>query len=265
MSRFLRFAVPALAAALAAGAAQSQVKSQPKAQEQAEACQPLYLVFATGDMQAARPIAQALQRAKVQATFFAGNSPTGSEGDSALSRDWGDVWRQLGDDGHALAVQPWDLPLLRGEMPRKRGGGFRVKVQAGVLAGSDYTWDAGKYCSALGEADRWMSFYSGRDALPLFHAPGGVITDKLEGAARSCGYAHVPWPEHFISSEGAQPGAIVLSHLGAQPGQSDEDTAKALEQLLGGLKERGFCFKTLDQHPDYQQWVKQHPPKKAAE
>ena len=259
MSRLFRSLACSLAAVLAAGAAGAQ-----EAAAQEASCQPLYLVFATGDMQGARPMAQVLQRTKVKATFFAGNSPT-AEGDSALSRQWGDLWRQLGEDGHALAVQPWDLPLLRGEMPRKRGGGFRVRVQTGVLAGSDYTWDADKYCSALGEADRWMSFYGGRDALPLFHAPGGVVTSKLEKAANACGYAHVPWPEHFISGESVQPGAVVLSHLGAQPGQSAEDAAAAFGQLLDGLKERGYCFKTLDQHPDYQQWVKQHPPKKATE
>ncbi|MBQ9577940.1 MAG: peptidase A8 [Ottowia sp.] len=246
MTRLSRSLACTLAALLAAGAASAQEAS----------CQPLYLVVAMGDMHSARPMAQALQRAKVQATFFAGNSPT-AEGDSALSSQWGAWWRELAGAGHAMAVQPWDLPLLRGELPPKRGGGFRVKVQAGVLAGRDYTWDAKQYCRALKESDRWMNFYSGRAALPLFHAPGGVTTDRLEKAARSCGYVHVPWPENFLSSESAQSGAIVLSHLGAQPGQSDEDAAAALEQLLGGLKERGFCFKTLDQHPDYQPWVKQ--------
>lgn len=251
MTRLSRSLACSLAALLAAGAASAQ-----DAGAQEASCQPLYLVVAMGDMQGARLMAPVLQRAKVQATFFAGNSPT-AEGDSALSSQWGAWWRQIADDGHALALQPWGLPLLRGELPARRGGGFRVTVQAGVLAGHDYTWDKGKYCDALKESDRWMSFYGGRDALPLFHAPGGVITDKLEGAARSCGYAHVPWPANFLSSESAQPGAIVLTHLGVQPGQSGEDAAAALEQLLGGLKERGFCFKTLDQHPDYQPWVKQ--------
>ena len=102
-----------------------------------------------------------------------------------------------------------------------------------------------------------MSFYSGRPALPLFHAPGGVTTPKLEKAARTCGYEHVPWPAQFFSSENAQPGAILLTHLGAWQGQSDEDAAKSLEQTLEGLKGRGYCFKTLAEHPDYQKWVKQ--------
>ena len=252
MTRLSRSLACSLAALLAVGAAGAQ-----EANTQEASCQPLYLVVATGDMHNARPMAQALQRAKVQATFFAGNSPTESAGDPALSRDWGDVWRQLGDDGHALAVQPWDLPLLRGDMPARRGGGFRVKVQTGVLAGKDYTWDGDKYCNSLAEADRWMSFYGGRDALPLFHAPGGVMSAKLEKAARACGYAHVPWPENFLNGENAQSGAIVLSHLGAHSGQDGEAAAAAFGKMLEGLQARGFCFKTLDEHPDYQQWVKQ--------
>ena len=239
-----------------------------------DACQPLYLVFAAGDMHSARQIAPVLQRAQVKATFFAGNSPT-EEGDSVLSRQWGEWWRQIANDGHALAVQPWDLPLLRGDLPPKRGGGFRVKVQAGVLAGRDFTWDGDKYCKALKEATEWMSFYGGRDALPLFHAPGGVMTPKLEKVTRACGYAHVSWPAHFIAGDGTsgeealrrafagenvQPGAILLAHMGAWGGQSDEEVVTAFGQLLDGLKERGYCFKTLDEHPDYQQWVKQHAP-----
>lgn len=259
MSRFFRSLACSLTAVLAAGAAGAQ-----EAQAQEAGCQPLYLVFATGDMHSARQMAPVLQRAKVKATFFAGNSPT-VEGDSALSRQWGEWWRQIADDGHALAVQPWDLPLLRGDMPARRGGGFRVKVQTGVLAGKDYTWDGDKYCNSLAEADRWMSFYGGRDALPLFHAPGGVMSAKLEKAARACGYAHVPWPENFLNGENAQSGAIVLSHLGAHSGQDGEAAAAAFGKMLEGLQARGFCFKTLDEHPDYQQWVKQHPPKKASE
>lgn len=273
MSRLFHSAICSLAAAcaaLAAGAAHAQE----------DACQPLYLVFATGDMGNARLMAQVLQRAKVKATFFAANSPTIEEGDAALSREWGEWWRQRADEGHALALQPWDLPLLRGELSARRGGGFRVKVQTGVLAGRDFTWDADKYCKALEETDRWMSFYAGRDALPLFHAPGGVMTPRLEKAARSCGYAHVPWPTRFVAGDGAsgqeilrrafagetvQPGATLLAHMGAWPGQGDEDVM-ATAELLEGLKQRGYCFKTLAEHPDYQQWIKQHPPKaKAAE
>lgn len=246
MSRLFRSLACSLVAALTAGAAGAQEAS----------CQPLYLMVATGDMHNARQIAQVLQRTKVPATFFAGNSPT-DEGEAALSRHWGDWWRQIADDGHAMAVQPWDLPLLRGDLPPRRGGGFLVKVQTGVRAGKDYTWDKDKYCDALDEASRWMNFYSGQDALPLFHAPAGAVSPKLEKVARACGYVHVPWPAHFISAENVQSGATLLTHLGAQPGQSAEDAAKSLTQTLESLKGQGFCFKTLAEHPDYQQWVKQ--------
>ena len=264
MYRLLRTLTLSLAAALAAGAAHAQE------------CQPLYLVFAAGDMHNARLMAQVLSRVQVQATFFAGNSPT-KDGDAVLSRTWGDWWRQRADDGHALAVQPWDMPLLRGDLPGKHGGGFRVKLQTGVMAGREFSWDADRYCQALDESAEWLGFYSDRAVLPLFHAPGGVVTPRLDKATRACGYAHVPWPAQFIAGDGAsgeeilrrafeggalQPGAIVLAHLGAWQGQGDEDVM-AVAELLENAKRRGYCFHTLDKHPDYQQWVARHSTAKA--
>jgi hypothetical protein len=31
-----------------------------------------------------------------------------------------------------------------------------------------------------------------------------------------------------------------------------------LEPLVTGLKQKGFCFATIDQHPDYREWVKKY-------
>ena len=32
----------------------------------------------------------------------------------------------------------------------------------------------------------------------------------------------------------------------------------AVEPLITGLKARGFCFRTLREHPQYQGWIAQH-------
>jgi peptidoglycan/xylan/chitin deacetylase (PgdA/CDA1 family) len=32
-----------------------------------------------------------------------------------------------------------------------------------------------------------------------------------------------------------------------------------LEPLIVGLKQRGFCFRTLGEHPAYQGWIARHP------
>jgi peptidoglycan/xylan/chitin deacetylase (PgdA/CDA1 family) len=31
-----------------------------------------------------------------------------------------------------------------------------------------------------------------------------------------------------------------------------------LEPLITGLQQRGFCFRTLREHPGYQGWIAQH-------
>ena len=35
--------------------------------------------------------------------------------------------------------------------------------------------------------------------------------------------------------------------------------ARALEPLIVGLKDKGFCFRTLREHPRYQAWIAAHP------
>ncbi len=227
----------------------------------------MYLVFSAGDMHNARLMGLLLRRAQVPATLFAGNSPD-EEGQSALSRKWGQWWRERAADGHALAVQPWDLPLLRSDLPG-RAPSWRVREQLGVRAGREFTWDAARYCKAIKDASEWLGFYSEATPLPLFHAPGGIASQRLVAAMRQCGYAHVPWPKQMLAGdgtsgeelrrralegEGPAPGSILLTHLGSWPGQGDEDVA-VISHIISGLKRKGYCFKTLAEHPDYKEWI----------
>jgi peptidoglycan/xylan/chitin deacetylase (PgdA/CDA1 family) len=54
------------------------------------------------------------------------------------------------------------------------------------------------------------------------------------------------------------PGDILMAHLGIWSRQ-DPWAPAVLEPLIVGLKARGLCFATLREHPQYRDWVRQHP------
>jgi peptidoglycan/xylan/chitin deacetylase (PgdA/CDA1 family) len=93
------------------------------------------------------------------------------------------------------------------------------------LAGRSFTWEPKKYCEQLDLAKERIEFYAGKKTLPIFRAPGGKTSPKLLEEAEKCGYKHVGW------------------------------APAALEPLIVGLKEKGFCFNTLRQHPAYKDWI----------
>jgi peptidoglycan/xylan/chitin deacetylase (PgdA/CDA1 family) len=52
-------------------------------------------------------------------------------------------------------------------------------------------------------------------------------------------------------------GDILMAHLGIWS-RKDPWAPANLEPLIVGLKERGFCFETLRNHPDYRPWIASH-------
>jgi peptidoglycan/xylan/chitin deacetylase (PgdA/CDA1 family) len=110
--------------------------------------------------------------------------------------------------------------------------------------------------------------------LPLFRAPGGKTSPALLRAARDCGFAHVGWAAAgFLGDElssqthsNAQllqqaldrirSGDILMAHLGIWSRQ-DPWAPAVLEPLLEGLKQKGFCFASLRDHPQYADHVRQ--------
>jgi len=52
-------------------------------------------------------------------------------------------------------------------------------------------------------------------------------------------------------------GDILMAHLGIWSRQ-DAWAPAVLDPLVTGLKQKGFCFATIDQHPDYREWVKKY-------
>jgi peptidoglycan/xylan/chitin deacetylase (PgdA/CDA1 family) len=239
----------------------------------APACaKPVYLTFDTGHMGVAPLIAEVLKRHEVRVTFFAAHERT-QTGDGSLGDQWAPWWKARAAEGHEFASHTWDHSYWRGDLP---DGRFRIRPSAGPDAGKDFTWTAQQYCGELAKAARRLHEVTGKKPLPLFRAPGGKTSPKLLAAAEACGFKHVGWaPAGFLGDElptslasndtllknalrDIRAGHILVAHLGIWS-RKDPWAPAVLEPLLIGLKQRGLCFATLREHPDYRDWIAAHP------
>jgi len=234
---------------------------------------PVYLTFDTGHMDIAPLVADVLQRQQVKVTFFAADERT-RVGDGSLGEHWAPWWRARAAQGHEFASHTLDHVYWRADVagtePR-----FRVRPSAGPLEGQALTWSAAQYCEQITAASSRLQELTGMPSLPLFRAPGGKTSPALLAAAQACGYRHVGWsPAGFLGDElpsqqfsnavllkkalrDIRPGNILMAHLGIWS-RRDPWAPTVLEPLIMGLKERGFCFQTLREHPAYKAWVAEH-------
>lgn len=229
------------------------------------ACErPLYLTFDTGHMGVADHIAAVLQRQQVKVTFFVANEPD-QRGGSSLGPTWADWWRARGAEGHEFASHTFDHVYWRGDLP---GGRFQMRPSAGPQQGATLNWGDAQYCAELRKAATRITELTGRAALPMFRAPGGKTSPRLLSTARACGFQHVAWaPAGFLGDELSseqypnqmlldralrqiRSGDILMAHLGIWS-RHDPWAPAVLEPLIQGLKARGFCFKTMREHPAY--------------
>jgi len=235
--------------------------------------QPLYLTFDTGHMGVADEIARVLKQQQVKVTFFAANEPT-KVGEGSLGEHWAPWWRERAAEGHAFASHTLDHVYWQRDLPA--GGteatSFQMRPSAGAHAGKSTVWTAQQYCKQIQAASQRLTQITGQASLPLYRAPGGKTSKALLQAAEQCGYRHVGWaPAGFLGDElpsdrypntqllnqalrHIRSGDILMAHLGIWSRQ-DPWAPAVLEPLLVGLKVRGFCFKTLRDHPDYQGWI----------
>ena len=227
---------------------------------------PVYLTFDTGHMDVAPLIAEVLKRQSVHVTFFAANERT-NVGDGSLGQHWAAWWKARAAEGHEFASHTYDHVYWRSDLPGVKPM-FRVRPSAGALAGREFSWTEDQYCAQLRQANERLQDITGKPALPLFRAPGGKTSPKLLAAAKTCGFAHVGWaPAGFLGDElpsdkfsnqvllvkalrDIRAGDILMAHLGIWSRQ-DPWAPAVLEPLIVGLKERGFCFATLREHPVY--------------
>jgi len=228
---------------------------------------PLYLTFDTGHMEVAPLIVDVLQRQQVRATFFAAQEPT-KQGDGSLGEYWAAWWRARGAEGHAFASHTWNHVYWRADLGDAAAPAFRVRPSAGPRQGQEFTMSAPEYCEELGRAADRLQVLTRQKPLPLFRAPGGKTSTQLLGSAKACGYTHVGWaPAGFLGDElssdkfsneallrkalrDIRSGDILMAHLGIWS-RKDAWAPAVLEPLIVGLKAKGFCFRTLREHPDY--------------
>lgn len=264
---FGRWTTRAAKAGLAFGLALTALAGQTQASP--PCAKPVYLTFDTGHMGVAPLIAQVLAKHQVQVTFFAAHEPT-QTGDGSLGEHWAPWWKARAAEGHAFASHTFDHVYWRADVPGAAGQptAFRVRASAGPKAGVQETWSAAQYCAEIDRAARRLQEVTGDKPLPLFRAPGGKTSPALLAAARQCGYAHVGWaPAGFLGDElssethpnevllkralqGVRSGDILMAHLGIWSRREPWAPA-VLEPLLVGLKDQGFCFRTLRDHPAY--------------
>jgi peptidoglycan/xylan/chitin deacetylase (PgdA/CDA1 family) len=250
-------AVEALAAGLMLAAA-GAVMAGPSCDK------PVYLTFDTGHMGVAPLVAQVLQRQQVKVTFFLADERT-QDGGSSLDDRWAPWWRERAAEGHAFGSHTWDHVVWRGD---EKGHAFRMQPTAGAQAGKQLALDEAGYCEELKKPAQRLEAMTGHKMLPLFRAPGGKTSPALLAAARRCGFTHVGWAaagflgdelssERFPNDKllaqalrDIRGGDILLAHLGIWS-RKDPWAPAVLEPLIEGLKQRGFCFATLREHPQY--------------
>jgi len=213
----------------------------------------VYLTLDTGNMRHAEAIADILAKHKVKATFFLAQEKT-VRGDMALDPSWAGYWKARVAEGHAFGSHTW----RHGSFRKDESGG---KVIYRLMDGTQTTLDAGQICAELKAPDTRFAELTGCKLDALWRAPGGRTTPNTIKAAETCGYRHVPWaPAGFLGDElpsdaypneallkralaNIRDGDILMAHLGIW--SRKDPFAPMLDPLIGGLKDRGFCFATI--------------------
>jgi peptidoglycan/xylan/chitin deacetylase (PgdA/CDA1 family) len=103
---------------------------------------------------------------------------------------------------------------------------------------------------------------AGADPRPFFRFPYGDRDARTIAAINDLGYVAVRWTVDTLGWQGeesmsaskvvarvldtAQPGQIVLMHVGSHPQDRSTLDADALPDVIAGLRQRGYSFVTLD-------------------
>jgi len=127
--------------------------------------------------------------------------------------------------------------------------------------------DDAQFCAELRHVGEAFERHTGRRLDAVWRAPGGRVTERAKAAARDCGFAHVHWaPAGFLGDElpsetypnaallaralrDVRDGDVLMAHLGIR--SRKDPFAPMLDPLIDGLKQRGLCFRTLREHPEY--------------
>ena len=227
----------------------------------------VYLTLDTGSMRDAELIADILNRHRVRATFFLASEKT-IRGDRSLDASWAPYWRQRVAEGHRFGSHTLDHVYLReGRSGQTATGSFLARAQFGDASGRDRVWGAAELCHELKRVDQRFLELTGQGLDPVWRAPGGKAPAAAMDGAAACGFRHVHWADAgFLGDElpsdrfpndrllaqalsRIRSGDILMAHLGIW--SRKDPFAPMLDPLIAGLRGKGLCFATIDQHPDY--------------
>ncbi|MBC7621781.1 MAG: polysaccharide deacetylase family protein [Aeromicrobium sp.] len=221
----------------------------------------VYLTIDTGHMGPAEEMARILKKHNVNATFFLANEKT-QRGDTSLDPAWTNFWKARADEGHAFGTHTWRHWYFRGDV-----GADKVRYTPwGQNTGEELNSE--QVCQELRKSDDAFKAMTGRAMDPIWRAPGGKLTPNARKFAAACGYQHVAWStagfsgdelpsekypsDTLISNQlkNIRDGDILLWHLGIWS-RKDALYLK-LDNLIVGLKEKGYCFARITDLPAYQ-------------
>ncbi len=231
----------------------------------AEVCKgTLYLTLDTGTMAPAEEMAAVLKRQGIKATFFLANEPT-TRGDHSLDSSWTAFWKARAEEGHAFGSHTWRHWYVRGDSGAK---GEKINyVPWGKSQKSGEQLDAQGFCAELKRSEVAFQAMTGRGFDGLWRAPGGKLSPNAVKFAQSCGFKHVAWStagfsgdelpsdkfpsDRLIASQlqDIRNGNILLWHLGIR--SRADPLYVRFEELIIGLKSKGFCFAPVTSHPEF--------------
>jgi len=215
----------------------------------------LYLTIDTGWAREAEQIASILNRHAVRATLFVANEPS-FRGDTTLSEAWAPFWRARAAEGHAFASHTWRHWYIAADSSPDR-----IQLRSRRNEGQERL-DQQAFCAELNRPVQALrAMVPDAVVLPLWRAPGGIVTQAAVRMAEACGFRHQGWTRHgFLGDElpsdahpntallrrnlrAIGPGEVLVMHWGVRSRR--EPFASILDALLAGLLARGFRFDIL--------------------
>ncbi len=236
----------------------------------------VYLTLDTGNMRDAPNIAETLKKHQIKATFFVANEESWPDRKtSSLKESWRAYWQARVAEGHVFGSHTWRHGLIskaaqnKSDSPNSKQSIQQIsyKPQFGEKAGSSVVLDGQQFCKELHEPSLAFEGLTGQKLSGIWRAPGGRTTPAAIEMAEQCGYKHVHWASTgFLGDElpseqypndlllkravtQVKDGDILMAHLGIW--SRKERFNLIFEPIIVGLKERGLCFATLTQHPEF--------------
>jgi peptidoglycan/xylan/chitin deacetylase (PgdA/CDA1 family) len=240
----------ALAALAALGAGDASAQPAP-------ACRAgtLYLTIDTGWGREAERIAAILRARGVRATLFVANEPTHT-GERSLAPGWAAFWRARAAEGHVFASHTDRHWYFRGDAAPER---TRYVSRTGE---GEETLDQAAMCRELARPiERLREAVPDATVLPIWRAPGGIVTPGAIRLGEGCGLRHQGWTANgFLGDElpsdahpnaalarralaNVRDGEVLVMHWGIRSRR--DPYANVLDEVIGGLQARGFCFAPL--------------------